>query len=153
VRMHEGITRRSGLFALAGGASSLARICAQQVSIPTESPSLVINKVRIFDAVNDQLKPGNVLISDRKIKQISGTALSAPSASTVINAGGRILMPGLTDAHWHMTMATNMLDNLQHADTGLMYANTVVEARRTVLPRIHNSQGHGGPEFWHKSCD
>jgi hypothetical protein len=42
-------------------------------------------------------------------------------------------MPGLTDAHWHMTTAANTMDELQQADTGLMYANTVVEAQRTVL--------------------
>lgn len=42
-------------------------------------------------------------------------------------------MPGLTDAHWYMKMATNTMADLEQADTGLMYANTVAEAHRTLL--------------------
>lgn len=41
---------------------------------------------------------------------------SAPPGCQVIDASGRVLMPGLTDAHWHMTMAPNTLDNLEQAD-------------------------------------
>ena len=33
-------------------------------------------------------------------------------------------MPGLTDAHWHMTVAANTMENLEQADPGLMYAHT-----------------------------
>ena len=32
-------------------------------------------------------------------------------------------MPGLTDAHWHMTVAANTMENLEQADPGLMYPN------------------------------
>ena len=42
-----------------------------------------------------------------------------------------MLMPGLTDAHCHMTVAPNSPEAL--TGTGLMYANTVVEARRTLM--------------------
>jgi imidazolonepropionase-like amidohydrolase len=33
--------------------------------------------------------------------------LEAPSGTTVIDGRGLVLMPGLTDAHWHMNMAPN----------------------------------------------
>lgn len=42
-------------------------------------------------------------------------------------------MPGLTDAHWHMVFAPNTMANMEAADTGLMYANAVAEAERTLL--------------------
>jgi imidazolonepropionase-like amidohydrolase len=44
----------------------------------------------------------------------------------VIDGGGRVLMPGMTDAHWHRVIAPNTLDNLERADPGLMYANAVL---------------------------
>ena len=42
-------------------------------------------------------------------------------------------MPGLTDAHWHMTVAANTMENLEQADPGLMHAHTVAEAQRTIM--------------------
>jgi magnesium-transporting ATPase (P-type) len=45
----------------------------------------------------------------------------------VIDGGGRVLMPGMTDAHWRMVFAPNTLANMQATDTGLMF--TVFAAR------------------------
>lgn len=36
-----------------------------------------------------------------------------------------MLMPGLSDAHWHMVFAPNTMANLQAADTGPIYANAI----------------------------
>jgi imidazolonepropionase-like amidohydrolase len=86
------------------------------------------------------------------IKQISSTAITPAHGSTVINARGCVLMPGLTDAHWHMTTAANTMDELQQADTGLMYANTVVEAQRTVLRGFTAVRNMAGPAFGVKAA-
>jgi imidazolonepropionase-like amidohydrolase len=40
----------------------------------------------------------NVLVKDSRIVSVSAEPISAPEA-TVIDAGGRTLMPGLIDAH------------------------------------------------------
>jgi len=94
------ITRRSSLFALAGGVSFIADLRAQQGSSPTKSFNpVVVTNVTIFNGVDDQLRPGNILVSDRKIKQISSGVITPPSGSTVVEGGGRVLMPGLSDAH------------------------------------------------------
>ncbi|HJS86966.1 MAG TPA: amidohydrolase family protein [Acetobacteraceae bacterium] len=142
-------TRRSTLLALAGGVAMAATGRAQQAhSQEVRAPAaILISNVRIFDGIGDQLTPGNLLVENHKIKQISSSAITAPPDATVINGGGRVLMPGLTDAHWHMTMATNTLDNLQQADTGLMYANTVAEARRTLLRGFTTVRDMAGPTF------
>lgn len=116
------------------------------------STAIVINNVRIFDGTSDELLSGNVLVVDRKIKQISSSPITAPLGSAVINGGGRVLMPGLTDAHWHMTIAPNTLDNLEQADTGLMYANTVAEAQRTLMRGFTTVRDIAGPSFGIKSA-
>jgi imidazolonepropionase-like amidohydrolase len=63
-------------------------------------PQTLITNVQIFDGVSDKLTPGRVLIEGNLIKQI-GESISAPDA-TVIDGGGRTLMPGIIEAHGHV---------------------------------------------------
>jgi imidazolonepropionase-like amidohydrolase len=150
-------TSRSVCFALAAFVWSIAlteTLGAHGVSplAPKKTTSILINNVRIFDGVSDAVKRGNLLIAGSKIKRISSDPITAPAGSTIIDGGGRVLMPGLTDAHWHMTVAANTMDNLQQADTGLMYANTVAEARRTLLRGFTAIRDMAGPMFGIKTA-
>jgi imidazolonepropionase-like amidohydrolase len=77
--------------------------------------------------VGDQLRRGNLLIVGSKIQRISPDPISAPPDSDSLDGDGRVLMPGLTDVHWHMMFAPNTRENLEMADPGLMYANAVAE--------------------------
>lgn len=141
------VTRRAALLALAGGAATIATGRAQTL-LPAKTPSAVlINNVRIFDGIGDRLRPGNLLIQGSKIKQISASPIVAPRDGTVIDGSGRVLMPGLTDAHWHMTMVANTIADLEQADTGLMYANTVAAAGRTLLRGFTTVRDMAGPTF------
>jgi Transmembrane secretion effector len=72
----------------------------------------------------------NLLIANRKIKQVSAASITSPSDGAVIDGRGHVLMPGLTNAHWHMTMAVNTMQNLEQADTGLIYAHAVAERKK-----------------------
>lgn len=118
--MRFNLTKKLILFALAVICVPIVTLSTHTTLKAQQPPApLLINNVRIFDGVNDQLRSGNVLLLNRKIKQISSSPISAPSGSVVINGGGRELMPGLTDAHWHMTFAPNALENLEQPDTGL----------------------------------
>ncbi len=53
----------------------------------TGPSAIVINNVRIFDGCRDQLKPGNMLIEDRKITRIAATPMVAPPGAQVIAVG------------------------------------------------------------------
>jgi imidazolonepropionase-like amidohydrolase len=87
-------------------ASSLAIILLSALFAPSAwaedepLPQTLITNVQIFDGVSEKLTPGNVLIEGNLIKQI-GESISAPDA-TVIDGGGRTLMPGLHDMHTHV---------------------------------------------------
>jgi imidazolonepropionase-like amidohydrolase len=70
---------------------------------PPETAVLFQN-VRIFDGEASALSaPSNVLVRGNTIERISTSAIASDgSANTrIIDGGGRTLMPGLIDAHWH----------------------------------------------------
>jgi imidazolonepropionase-like amidohydrolase len=141
------ITRRSLLLALVGSITMSLTAYARQAPSPAREThsDILISNVRIFDGVSDQLTQSNLLIEDRKIKRISSTPIAAPPGAQVIDGGGRVLMPGLTDAHWHMTVAPNPPEQL--TNPGLMYANTVAEARRTLMRGFTTVHDMAGPTF------
>ena len=68
-----------------------------------EAPKQTLyTNVNIFDGYSEELAMGqNVLVEDNLIKQVSAESISAADA-TVIDGGGRTLMPGLVDLHSHL---------------------------------------------------
>lgn len=65
----------------------------------------------------------------------------------MIDGAGRVLMSGLSDAHWHMVFAPNSMANMQAADTGLVYGYAVAEAERTLMRGFTTIRDTGGPTF------
>lgn len=80
---------------------------AASMGFAADSPQrILINNVHVFDGINEQrLMNANVLIEENLISQISTDPITAGSAE-VINGGGRTLMPGLIDMHWHSAYAS-----------------------------------------------
>ena len=68
--------------------------------------TILFTNVQVFDGVNGSLKPRDVLVEDNLIKEV-GRSISAPEGATVIDGGGRTLLPGLIDSHTHFNL---MLD-------------------------------------------
>src|SRR5215469_4109050 len=79
------------------------RLIAQDVQ-----PTVVLfQNVRVFDGKSGALSgPSNVLVRGNKIERISTAPIPMDrSAKTqIIDGGGRTLMPGLIDNHWHTMM-------------------------------------------------
>ena len=63
----------------------------------------LFTNVYIFDGVSEERMAGNVLVEGNLIKQVSEEAISAPGA-TVIDGGGRTLLPGFIEAHAHLML-------------------------------------------------
>ena len=86
--------------------STLAAVlCLVNTARAAEPPALtVFENVRIFDGKSEALSGSmNVLVRGNTIEKISKDPIPIdgnPSAK-VIAGGGRTLMPGLIDAHWH----------------------------------------------------
>ena len=68
---------------------------------PAPPRKLVLKAARLFDAVKGELvKPGLVVIEGEQIVAVGG---AAPADATAIDLGDATLLPGLIDAHVHIT--------------------------------------------------
>lgn len=86
---------------------------------------LVINAC-VFDGRKENLAEDiSVLVEGNRIVKIA-KSIEASEGQTVIDAGGRTLMPGLIDTHWHSIFATMPQAKLLQSDMGYM---TLVGAR------------------------
>ena len=73
-----------------------------QPPAPARETATLFQNVRIFDGKSGALSaPSNVLVKGNIIERISASPIAAESGVTVVAGGGRTLMPGLIDAHWH----------------------------------------------------
>jgi imidazolonepropionase-like amidohydrolase len=72
-------------------------------------PQILITNVNVWDGTSSSLQNGmNVLITGNLIASVSSGRPAAVGA-TVIDGGGRTLMPGLIDMHSHLCIADGML--------------------------------------------
>lgn len=81
----------------------------------------VFTNVHIFDGKSEERMAGNVLVEGNKIKQISEEVISAPGA-TVVDGGGRTLMPGLIENHAHLMLMGPTLPAMESGTTWEDYA-------------------------------
>jgi imidazolonepropionase-like amidohydrolase len=86
--------------------STLAALCTLAAPLQAQSPPPVtlIQNVRIFDGSGSALSaPSQVLVRGNRIERIlpASAAFERPAGATLIDGGGRTLMPGLIDMHWH----------------------------------------------------
>ena len=79
-------------------------ISVRAIAQDAHPATVLFQNVRVFDGKSGTLSgPSNVLVRGNKIERISTAAIPTDrSAKTqIIEGGGRTLMPGLIDAHWH----------------------------------------------------
>ena len=69
---------------------------------PPATGSLWLTNARLFDGTGAPVRDGvGVLIEDGVIRRLTTTADAAPRADRTIDLAGRMLLPGLVDAHTH----------------------------------------------------
>jgi imidazolonepropionase-like amidohydrolase len=110
---------------------------------------VLFQNVRIFDGRSDTLSaPSNVLVRDNKIAKISSAAIAADAAPTVvIDGGGRVLMPGLIDAHWHAMLIRPTPAVAIAGDVGYNNLLAAAEATDTLMRGFTTVRDVGGPSF------
>lgn len=121
--------------------ASLARSAEAQ-----ESPSRVLfTNVNVFDGVNDGLQSGmNVLVEGNLIAEISSGSISADGA-TVVDGGGRTLMPGLIDSHVHLNVVMEGgLGVIEAARWDEIGAVAAASAREWLMDGFTTVRGMGG---------
>ena len=94
-------------------------------AVAQDAPNRVLfTNVNIWDGNSDGLQNGmSVLVEGNLVTQIAAS-ISVPRDATVIDAGGRTLIPGLIDMHSHLSIMEGMLDGRDSFDQMAMGAMT-----------------------------
>ncbi len=80
-----------------------ARLPALLADPPAATGRLWLTGARLFDGTGAAVRPSAaVLVQDGRIEAIAGAGDAVAEDVTVIDLGGRTLMPGLIDAHAHV---------------------------------------------------
>src|SRR5580704_13833501 len=109
---------------LAQGDADLEAPGLAPFATPASPQPTLFQNVRIFDSRSATLSaPSNVLVRGNTIARISAgpIAVEAGANVRVIAANGRVLMPGLIDAHWHAFMAATPQMLLMTADPNYLH--------------------------------
>ena len=96
---------------------------------PVLAADLVISNARVFTAVDASvIESANVVITGERIESVT-TAPVDTTGATVIDASGKMLLPGLIDAHLH---AFFRLPSLDGTITDVTFPTTDAQARANI---------------------
>jgi imidazolonepropionase-like amidohydrolase len=116
--------------------------------------STLFQGVRIFDGKSAALSaPSNVLISGNIIERVSASPITIDAKANVqvIPGNGRVLMPGLIDAHWHAMLARTTPAQA-FGDVGYNNLAAGAEATDTLMRGFTTVRDVGGPVFGLKAA-
>ena len=117
-------------------------------SAPVSGPTTLFQNVRIFDGKSATLSaPSNVLVKNNIIERISANPITVAANAIVIAGNGRVLMPGLIDAHWHSFMAGTPQMLLMTAPSDYLLLLAARQAETTLMQGFTTVRDLGGPVF------
>ena len=109
---------------------------------------VVFSNFLLFDGKSSALRGGlRLLVEGGRIKTLATDDFSPPAGARAIDCGGRTLMPGLIDAHWHTIFAGLPISALLTADVGFIMLAASAEAERTLMRGFTTVRDLGGPAF------
>jgi imidazolonepropionase-like amidohydrolase len=148
-RINADLSRRGFV---AGVGASIASLCLPtRVRAETASAAaqpIVFTNFLLFDGKSDGLREGlRLIVEGERIKAVTAENPSAPDGARTIDCGGRVVMPGLIDAHWHSVFAALPLSSLFASDVGYIFLAASAEAERTLMRGFTTVRDLGGPSF------
>jgi imidazolonepropionase-like amidohydrolase len=106
---------------------------------------LAFTNVLIFDGMADQRTSGTVVVEGNRIRSVGDGP--APPEATVIDGGGRTLMPGLIDAHVHVYAMDVNAQRIMEAPPSLLSAWARWVLRRMLDRGFTTVRDTGGADF------
>ncbi|WP_199753514.1 metal-dependent hydrolase family protein [Luteimonas cucumeris] len=108
---------------------------------------VLFRNVRVFDGVSGNVSAAqDVLVRGNHIERIAAGLADEPGAQ-VIDGGGRVLMPGMIDAHWHSMMAAPSLGAILSGDHRYLTVIAAAESTRTLMRGFTTVRDVGGNVF------
>lgn len=109
----------------------------------SEPSQVLFANVNIFNGTDGELIGADVLVEGNLIKEI-GQNLQA-SGATIVDGGGRTLMPGLMDAHVHLALVRRPSEILNQYDWMYVGALANEQAEEMLLRGFTTVRDIGGP--------
>ena len=108
------------------------------------SPQTLLANINIFDGKSEKLAMGqDVLVEGNLIKEI-GQRLKANEKATIIDGGGRTLMPGLIDSHAHFNVNAANLNDMAGMRWDEIGARAAAQAVDRLADGFTTVRGMGG---------
>ncbi len=111
----------------------------------TPRPRVLVKNVRVFDGTSAGLTGStNIVVENNLIKAISAKA-KADEDTVVIEGGGRVLIPGLIDAHQHLGLSGPYPHLHNNVDLMWMGISAASEAKAMLMRGFTTVRDAGGP--------
>lgn len=148
-RIEADISRRQ----LIGGTAAVVGMFAgfglapHEVRAQAPGRPLLLTNLRLFDGETLVMRDGaEILIEGDKISALP-PAGQGPADAERIDCGGRAVVPGLIDAHWHATLAAVSQVVALTQDIGFVHLMSGREAGATLQRGFTTVRDVGGPAF------
>ena len=127
---------------------SIALVLPAKAQEETPAGPVLFTNVNVFDGVNEALiENANVVVTGNLITAVSTEPL-AVAGGRVIDGGGRTLMPGLIDVHWHTYYANISVGQLlQNSDMSDVAIAGLLGAEQTLMRGFTTVRDIGGNPF------
>lgn len=139
-----GVASAHDMHAMAAGLPSEP---ANASAAPPQQHAVLFRNVRVFDGVSGRVSGAqDVLVRGNLIERIAPGQAPEPGAQ-VIEGDGRVLMPGLIDAHWHSMLVGPTIAQLLNGDQRYLSLLAGVEAGKTLMRGFTSVRDVGGNAF------
>jgi imidazolonepropionase-like amidohydrolase len=136
-----------------GGAAAVLGLFAgfglapREVRAQGPAAPLLLTHLRYFDGTTPKLHEGrDILIEGGRITALPGRG-QGPKEAQVIDCGGRAVIPGLIDAHWHTTLVAVSQVAALTQDPAFIHLMAGREAGATLRRGFTTVRDVGGPAF------
>jgi len=124
---------------------------AANIALATEDAKpvakILFTNVNVFDGEHEKLiKNAKVLVEGNRVKQVSSKEIIANDAK-LIDGGGRTLMPGLIDAHYHTMMASVSVAEMLNSPDGWLNLVAAKNAELLLLQGFTTVRDLAGNSF------
>ena len=127
-------------------------LAPRQVGAQTPARPVLLTNLRLSDGEALSLREGvGILIDGGRIAALPAPG-QGPADAQVIDCGGRVVIPGLIDTHWHATLASVSQIVAMTQDIGFLHLMAGQEAGATLMRGFTTVRDVGGPAFGLKAA-